>query len=150
MDMPAYETETCTRCGGSGHFSYNRMTGTRCFKCRGEKVCYTKRGAAAANFATELRKQAVETVQIGDRIYWGNGGRMTVTAIDGPRPSGVSVKRDGEWVPVMEIEFTGNTLVKSFHVGEIVRRGWTPEMVAEVNEYQAKLTKSGTLLKKYT
>ena len=26
---------TCPRCGGSGHYSYNPMDGTRCFKCGG-------------------------------------------------------------------------------------------------------------------
>lgn len=27
--------ETCSRCGGSGHYSYCDMYGTRCFKCAG-------------------------------------------------------------------------------------------------------------------
>lgn len=30
-------TVECSRCGGSGHFSFNRMTGTTCFKCNGRK-----------------------------------------------------------------------------------------------------------------
>ena len=43
-----FEIETCSRCGGSGHFSYNQIDGSRCFKCGGAKVTYTKRGQAAA------------------------------------------------------------------------------------------------------
>lgn len=30
-------TVECSRCAGSGHFSFNRMTGTTCFKCNGRK-----------------------------------------------------------------------------------------------------------------
>jgi len=29
--------KTCSRCGGSGHYSYNQMYGTVCFKCNGMK-----------------------------------------------------------------------------------------------------------------
>lgn len=34
------EKEICSRCSGSGHYSYNQMDGTRCFKCRGQKETY--------------------------------------------------------------------------------------------------------------
>jgi hypothetical protein len=30
--------KTCTRCGGSGHFSYCERFGTTCFKCEGAKL----------------------------------------------------------------------------------------------------------------
>ena len=30
-------TQECSRCQGTGHFSYNRTTGTTCFKCNGAK-----------------------------------------------------------------------------------------------------------------
>ena len=29
--------ETCPRCGGTGHYSYNQRDGTKCFKCWGKK-----------------------------------------------------------------------------------------------------------------
>jgi hypothetical protein len=32
----------CNRCDGSGHYSFNRMYGTRCFKCEGRKVQWYK------------------------------------------------------------------------------------------------------------
>lgn len=32
----------CTRCGGTGHFSFNLMDGTRCFKCGGAKYTMPK------------------------------------------------------------------------------------------------------------
>jgi len=30
----------CSRCGGSGKYSWNRITGTVCFKCNGRKIFY--------------------------------------------------------------------------------------------------------------
>lgn len=31
-------TATCTRCGGTGSYSYNQRDGTKCFKCNGLKT----------------------------------------------------------------------------------------------------------------
>lgn len=42
-----FETEECDRCGGTGEYSYNPRDGKRCFKCRGSRVQYTRRGLAA-------------------------------------------------------------------------------------------------------
>lgn len=46
----SFETKPCTRCGGSGHYSYCSTHGTRCFGCGGKGWQYTKRGAAAQAF----------------------------------------------------------------------------------------------------
>jgi len=62
------ETETCSRCGGTGHYSYNQITGTVCFKCSGGKVVYTKRGRAAADFLHALRCKPASEVKVGDKI----------------------------------------------------------------------------------
>src|SRR5207249_1748734 len=42
-----FESETCSRCGGSGHYSYCQRYGTTCFKCGGRTTVLTKRGEAA-------------------------------------------------------------------------------------------------------
>jgi hypothetical protein len=34
--------ETCSRCGGSGEYSYNQRDGTRCFKCNGRRYTSAK------------------------------------------------------------------------------------------------------------
>lgn len=34
--------KTCSRCGGSGHHSFNQRDGTVCFKCRGLKYTLPK------------------------------------------------------------------------------------------------------------
>ncbi len=47
-----YEREPCTRCHGSGNYSYCQSHGTRCFKCGGTGKQLTKRGRAAREYAT--------------------------------------------------------------------------------------------------
>lgn len=54
----------CSRCGGSGHYAYNPMDGTRCFRCggSGEEVhevrWYTDKERAAMDRAAEKRAEA--------------------------------------------------------------------------------------------
>lgn len=60
-----FETATCTRCGGSGRYSFNMMTGDRCFGCGGKGVKLTKRGAAARAFYDESMKTPVEELKVG-------------------------------------------------------------------------------------
>lgn len=62
------ERETCSRCGGSGNYSYCSMYGTRCFKCHGNKVVLTKRGAAAMAFLKNLRSKRADELKVGDRV----------------------------------------------------------------------------------
>lgn len=58
--------QTCTRCGGSGNYSYNMMEGTRCYGCSGSgfqmidlAVVAKKQAAAAVKAAgNEERRQA--------------------------------------------------------------------------------------------
>ena len=33
---------TCPRCGGSGHYSYNQIDGTRCYGCNGSGIAIQK------------------------------------------------------------------------------------------------------------
>lgn len=52
-----FETEICSRCGGTGHFSFNLITGTKCFKCKGKKIQYTKRAQVARDRWIEKRME---------------------------------------------------------------------------------------------
>ncbi len=36
--MPSMKTITCTRCDGTGKFSFNLIRGTVCFKCNGKGI----------------------------------------------------------------------------------------------------------------
>jgi hypothetical protein len=62
------ETVTCSRCGGSGEYSYCQMYGRTCFKCSGAKRIYTKRGFAAAQFLKALWSKTASELKVGDKI----------------------------------------------------------------------------------
>ena len=65
-----FETSCCSRCGGTGSYSYCPGYGTMCFKCRGKGVQYTARGQrdydawrAAVDAATV---RPVAALRVGD------------------------------------------------------------------------------------
>ena len=66
-----YEQQTCGRCGGCGSYSYNQITGSRCFKCHGAGTVDSRKGAkaraAVAEKRNELYGRAIEDVKVGDR-----------------------------------------------------------------------------------
>lgn len=63
-----FERVTCGRCGGSGHYSYCQSYGTTCFGCAGSGKKLTKRGAAAAQFMTDLLSKPGSELKVGDKI----------------------------------------------------------------------------------
>lgn len=76
------EIETCTRCGGSGRYSYNQITGDRCFKCGGKGTQMTKRGRAVNDWIREQTATDALSVKVGDRVVYSNaltGRRSTFT-----------------------------------------------------------------------
>lgn len=52
-------TVTCTRCGGSGRYSYNQMDGDRCWGCDGRRV-------SLAPLTEEIVRQAMERIEAGE------------------------------------------------------------------------------------
>lgn len=67
-DLPNFESACCTRCGGTGHYSFCTMYGTTCFKCGGAKRQLTKRGQVAANWERAQLKKPVHALQVGDKV----------------------------------------------------------------------------------
>jgi len=141
------ETETCSRCGGTGHYSYCQSYGTTCFRCRGRKVTYSKRGQAAAIYMENLRKKPANQFQPGDLLY--------VEGIPGFTKSKF-YKVTSVWMRVAErVEFTiecdGYTYGTSPET--MLRKGCTAEEKAETLKqalaYQATLTKQGKVAKKF-
>lgn len=72
-----FETKTCSRCGGSGQYSYCQMYGSTCFKCSGSGKMYTARGLAARAFLIASRTIKAGDVKLGDRIK-SSGTTITV------------------------------------------------------------------------
>lgn len=65
---PAFEHESCSRCGGSGQHSYCQMYGSTCFKCSGSGFQLTKRGHATQLFYNSLNTKKAGEIQFGDRV----------------------------------------------------------------------------------
>lgn len=66
------ETETCSRCGGTGRYSYNQMDGDRCYGCGGKGFRLTARGTAANAYLTALRSKPANQLVPGDIVRWEN------------------------------------------------------------------------------
>ena len=64
-----FETETCSRCGGTGHYSHNGEH-SRCYKCENKNGAraYTKRGQAAKEFYLSKLEIRADQVNQGDLI----------------------------------------------------------------------------------
>ena len=151
-----FESVTCTRCGGSGHYSYNPMTGTRCFKCNGHGETLTKRGAAAQNYYRLLLSKRYRDLEPGDKVHdagvpgfmaggWREVGQSRLPRTRGTRTArkslaslSVSRRRIGVTpMPTPRVWSAWPPLVK--------RRRQAREIALA---YQARLTKQGKLTKR--
>ena len=150
-----FESQTCSRCGGSGHYSYNQIDGTVCYGCGGRGVQLTKRGRAAQEYYNELLKKPIAEIVIGDRLLDGGVPGMPsfspawyVVDHVGPDPlnsgytaiSGLDAKaeRHGLSTPL-----TGS--IRVAHSAVEKRR-----LQQQALDFQATLTKMGTPRKRPT
>lgn len=161
-----FEKETCTRCGGSGNFSWCQSHGSRCFKCGGKGETLTKRGAAASAFLKRLLERPITTIKVGDRVrceFWYPAGSLcvwgTVKDILHRTESGASSDTTTgqmvEWTrPVIELCCVTSRGLFS-HVGHLetmVRPAHSAETKtaarAAALDYQATLTTTGSVRKR--
>jgi hypothetical protein len=56
-------TDTCSRCGGSGHYSYNVIDGTVCFGCRGS-------GSKLPRITKTVAREAKRRIDAGELDAW--------------------------------------------------------------------------------
>lgn len=67
-DKPLFEAVVCSRCCGTGNYSFNMVHGTTCYGCSGAGWKLTKRGAAAQAYLNHLREVPVSEIKVGDLI----------------------------------------------------------------------------------
>lgn len=96
-----FETKSCSRCGGSGRYSFNLMHGDRCYGCGGSGLQHTKRGANARAFFHKSLEKPLSEVKVGDFILFDTsmfGGAerwCKVEAIEsGPSPYIINGERE--------------------------------------------------------
>lgn len=91
-----FETAECGRCGGSGHYSFNMMSGTVCFGCGGSGIKFTKKGAAAKTAWIEAYQKTAKVSDLvpGDKVMMsGRGGRRTCLTIESSHPYALQAPR---------------------------------------------------------
>lgn len=159
-------TQTCSRCGGTGSYSYCQQYGTTCFKCGGRKVTLTKRGAEAQRYLTALRSKRLADVVVGDK-WW----HQAPDCLPGARSEWVTVEEVGTeivrtrtgadeynpWREIEQIAISGHG-VKSKTATRFIGGPDTIVRIAQdaaakaatfaqALAYQATLTKAGTVRK---
>ncbi len=146
----AYETTTCGRCGGGGHYSYCQSHGTTCFGCSGKGRVYTKRANAAIEYARALRTVKVTEVQVGWLLFvqggplGGKTGWFAVTA-SGFDGAGASIDKDGVRHPFWGFQTSqgGICISPEGAVQAVPCKARLQEVKDHALAYQATLTKTG-------
>lgn len=85
MAIIRFEKQTCGRCGGSGHHSYNERHGSICYGCSGSGKRLTRKGKAAS-IAVEAERERLYgrkpiDVRAGDRVW--TDGVVTMSGLVG-------------------------------------------------------------------
>ncbi len=104
-----YDRIDCSRCGGTGHYSYNAMDGTICFKCRGAKKTLSHPAAKSLKlvegFKVGLLSTSASEIEVGDAFKSINSNRRYAKVIE-VRPvetNGSKSLRDGEMIPLLAL-----------------------------------------------
>lgn len=148
-----FETETCSRCHGSGSYSRCEMYGTTCFRCHGRKLTLTARGAAAKAYFEALCSKPASEVRVGDAVWFEGFSKscwFEVTEIATGQESGrawvggVELPRRFDMINISGAEHGINGVSPD----TIVRVRQSPEQratnLAAALAYQATLTVKGT------
>lgn len=90
-----FDRETCRRCGGTGHYSYNRTDGSTCYGCAGTGKVKTDQAVAAkrqmeAWLAEHLSIAATE-IKPGDRVQISWAGHTKWVTVEDVRLNGAHV-----------------------------------------------------------
>lgn len=149
-----FENAPCSRCGGSGKFSWCQQYGDTCFKCHGEGATLTKRGRAAQIFLAGLRCRPANTIRIGDVIHceiWYPGGTKSffapVTEIS-PATCYADDETNDSHVSIRATSAGGTGMTQVVGRDAAMRIAFSKadkrQHRAEALEYQKTLTKAGT------
>lgn len=143
-DKPTlFESNVCGRCGGTGHYSYNTMTGSVCFGCGGRGRKLTKRGSAAQAFFNDLMTKPASEVVVGDKFLFAAGPMNAATWVVADE-----VEVDGERVNLRGANARGERFGMGTFADSKVRIAQSAEakLAARTKalEFQATLTKAGT------
>lgn len=143
-----FERETCTRCGGSGHYLFNQIDADRCYGCQGTGAKLTKRGAAANLWLRNLRTIEAHYVRPG-MVIKTMGLKLVVQSVRLDTVSTAKSLRDGVMVdspPYLHIQGTHRSVsvFEDAMVEVVPSKAEQIEQLRAAIEYQNTLTKAGT------
>lgn len=143
--MTILENVPCTRCGGSGKFSFNAVHGDVCYGCKGTGYNLTKRGQAAYGYLIGLRNIKASDVAVGDLVRFED---ITVSYF--VRIESIHTMDTG--LIQLRGKHRGFPLTFLYLPTKLVRKGWSGEEkaahLAMAIEYQSTLTKAGKVSKR--
>lgn len=134
-----FEIESCSRCGGSGQYSYCQAYGTTCFKCGGTGRQMTRKGSAASEFFRSSMNLPVSDLKVGYFIKSNGWRKVLEISPDKLNEGYVSIKT--QKICIGYTEDSVLTCVRD--------EDHRQKLLAEALEYQGKLTKAGKLMKKH-
>jgi len=158
MKKLLFENETCSRCCGVGRYSWNAITGDRCFKCGGSGATLTKRGHVAQEFLRQSRMIPANQLKVGD-VYLSEGFQcgsisqanraVTITEIKDAPPAQSTTNGVTTSFPMISINGIGSGLTTGIDAPVRVLRSKEAEraLIDAALSYQASLTKMGKLRK---
>lgn len=139
------ETTTCSRCAGSGHYSYCPGYGSTCFKCGGLGWVLTKRGRVANEYLRTLRSKPASALVAGDVILYEG---FTAGSLRVPSKwhtvTGVTPDADRPGFLKVECEGYGSSVSPDSMYRIRQTREALASTMAEAVAYQSTLTKLGT------
>ena len=78
-----FPMQTCKRCHGSGRYSFNTITGDRCFRCLGSGKEIAKRAVDAykayQDYKKSLAKPTVKNLAVGDQIAHDHNWKVVIS-----------------------------------------------------------------------
>lgn len=139
-----FDGVTCSRCGGSGNYSFNLMHGSKCYGCGGTGRKLTKRGHAALEFWNNLRTRKVSDLKVGDLIQFDMFSYKVFARIESIEPDPLN---PGVIIISGTRKKTGERMGFGTYPNATVTAGFTAEekadMIRRTVEYQNSLTADG-------
>lgn len=144
---PVFEHTTCSRCCGTGTYSFNLIHGTKCYGCNGAGYKLTKRGAAASSYLKAIRSRPASEIKEGDVILFDMHFFRVFTPV-----TSVEVNENGS-VTIRGIRHkTGENIGFTVWPDDPVRLSFSADQkqaqIEQALAYQSSLKKDGTPYKR--
>jgi len=144
-----FESCTCSRCGGSGKFSFNQMDGDRCYGCCGTGWVLTKRGKAASMFYKNSLEKSVSDLVVGDQVmdYIGVSGPKVWCTVSDITPDTLNAGRVILTLTRKGREVCSTSVFATSVMSSIKSEAERVQKLNAALAYQETLTKTGTVRK---